>query len=574
MSSSVRAWLFFILLASIPAAFVGALVARASMAERDRVRADQKDERLAILEATRREFSTTWSKTEETLRALPPASLQALANQEGATEELAELLRATQPRFADVVVAGRGGELAVPPGPVRDLPSSPACPSAIEALFGEGRDAARALIIADCMDARGRGGRFLWPLLALEAGAFDQVPSWLEGRAERLGAAERDVIRKRIAALPPPGRERATAALDRGISDREAIVAVLAEPSVDDVTAGEVRSHHGRGLSLLRTGAGGAYAGYVVHDRSLARLAVPSHLALAVAATAGENQVRLGPELFLGLAPRDAALAEAEARRAGDRLAWIGAAGITLCLGLAAWVFRRAQRAQQLADLRTDFVAAVSHELRTPAASVRMFAELLEAGSVDGSERQEVERTLAEQSRRLANTLERMLRFGALSRGKLAVETRRVALTPIATEAVARLQAVTPTARVDVDVDASLEAEVDPGLLGLLLDNLLANALKYASDGGPYGVSIHREASDVVLRVSDHGPGIAPNAHSRIFLPFERADDRLSRATDGTGIGLALVRGIAGAHGGKVAVESVIGEGTTFVVRFPIKSKG
>src|SRR4029079_17933983 len=107
---------------------------------------------------------------------------------------------------------------------------------------------------------------------------------------------------------------------------------------------------------------------------------------------------------------------------------------------------------------------------------------------------------------------------------------------------------------------------------GLVFDNLLGNAAKYAPDGAPYRVVIERAAGDVVrVSVGDRGPGLDRKARERIFLPFERADDRLVRATEGTGVGLALVRGIAEAHGGRAHVESEPGKGATFIVEIPWK---
>lgn len=226
-------------------------------------------------------------------------------------------------------------------------------------------------------------------------------------------------------------------------------------------------------------------------------------------------------------------------------------------------LFWRARGAQQLADLRTDFVAAVSHELRTPLASVRMFAELLEAGEVAEDERPEVEQALAGETRRLNATLDRMLRFGALSRGKLAPQKSKQKVAPILAEAVAR------ASNAKLEVDPELEANIDGGLVGLALDNLLSNAKKYAPDGGPYLVRACGEKRRIVIDVTDKGPGLGWRARRLIWKPFERADARLSKATEGSGVGLALVRGIAEAHGGKATVTSKPGQGSTFTLRLP-----
>jgi two-component system phosphate regulon sensor histidine kinase PhoR len=253
------------------------------------------------------------------------------------------------------------------------------------------------------------------------------------------------------------------------------------------------------------------------------------------------------------------------ARRAFRARVWI--VGVTFgCLAffvvMATVLFARARRAKRLADLRTDFVAAVSHELRTPLASVRMFAELLEAGDVPEDERAEVEQALAGETRRLHATLDRMLRYGALARGKLVLAKEMRRLEPIAREAAAKRN-------VTLDVPEDLEANVDAGMLTLALDNLLSNAVKYAPEGGPYVVRARAEGDDLLLSVTDHGPGLSKKAQKTVFLPFERADQRLSKATEGSGVGLALVRGIARAHGGDASVDSELGQGATFTLRLP-----
>src|SRR5690606_13043768 len=102
----------------------------------------------------------------------------------------------------------------------------------------------------------------------------------------------------------------------------------------------------------------------------------------------------------------------------------------------------------------------------------------------------------------------------------------------------------------EVDSPEALSAEVDRAQLELVVDNLLENAAKYAPRGGPYRVRLREEGSDVVLAVADSGPGVPRGLHRRIFRPFERGNDRLSKATEGTGLGLALVRAAAEAHGG------------------------
>jgi signal transduction histidine kinase len=110
-------------------------------------------------------------------------------------------------------------------------------------------------------------------------------------------------------------------------------------------------------------------------------------------------------------------------------------------------------------------------------------------------------------------------------------------------------------------------ADLDPALVAVALENLLTNAAKYAPSGGPHELSAKLTDDSVVFTVADHGPGVASRDLERIFEPFERGDDRLSTATEGSGIGLSLVRQVARAHGGDAHAESAPGHGARFVVR-------
>ncbi|HVH46422.1 MAG TPA: HAMP domain-containing sensor histidine kinase, partial [Labilithrix sp.] len=254
---------------------------------------------------------------------------------------------------------------------------------------------------------------------------------------------------------------------------------------------------------------------------------------------------------------------------AGNVVVVLAVLGVVASLALGVVFHARFLRARELAELRTDFVAAVSHELRTPAATVLMLSELLEQRAVPEEEVPAIEASLAGEARRLSETLTQLLRFGALSRGKLTATLAPAKLVTVAEAAAARFRQTYADRIVEIDIAPALEGRVDAALVGLALDNLLGNAAKYAPAGDPYRVVMSIRDRSLVISVSDRGPGLAKDAAARVFLPFERADARLSRATEGTGIGLALVRGIAEAHGGSARVESIPGKGATFIIEVP-----
>jgi two-component system phosphate regulon sensor histidine kinase PhoR len=258
------------------------------------------------------------------------------------------------------------------------------------------------------------------------------------------------------------------------------------------------------------------------------------------------------------------------AARSRRILVGVGATAAAIAFGLAALLFARMRAARRSSALRTDFVAAVSHELRTPIASLRMLAELLEEGRVPPEEQREVVDALAREARRLGETVERLLGFSRMAAGRYAIERAEADLAEVVAASIDTFEERSPELpTVERDLEAGIVARVDAGQIRLAVDNLLANAKKYAPEGTPYRVSVKRQGGGAAITVADRGPGIHPRDQRRVFEPFERADDRLSRATEGSGIGLSLVRHVAMAHGGSASVESAPGRGARFTIVLP-----
>ena len=567
------AWLLFVILAAVPSAAVIAVALRAASAEEVRVREEETARRAEAARAVRRDVEDAVARAKDALLKLPEEGADAIARTTIGLE-------ATRPRVADAVVIDSSGKLLVPEPPRAAPPDEPSCVRARDDLTGQQRADARQVILEQCKELRSETGRYLWPLLALEGDGpvSASVPEWIAAHGENIGETDRAILERRLlGSAASPARESALRELARARSSlHDTLAALVSSGSVDDEVeaSGPVMVRRGRAISVLRALPGGVRAGYVLHEGSLVpgvALADDLRIARGPALEPGDATVTLAPNLSLHVGARDPSAAREAARRAGGRIAMIALGCVALSIALAASLFARARKAQRLAELRTDFVAAVSHELRTPLASVRMLAELLERGDVAPEERAEVETTLAGETRRLSSTLERMLRFGSLARGKLVVKPERTQVASLVEAAAERMRASTGT-EVVVEIEGGeddLVADLDEGLVGLALDNLLSNAAKYAPEGGPYRLGARLAGADLELSVSDRGPGLDRRAQRRIFLPFERADDRLSRATEGTGVGLAIVRGIARAHGGDATVESSPGRGARFTMRIP-----
>jgi signal transduction histidine kinase len=240
--------------------------------------------------------------------------------------------------------------------------------------------------------------------------------------------------------------------------------------------------------------------------------------------------------------------------------------GVFLVAGAAA-------REVRLAELKSNFVASVSHDLKTPLALIQLFAETLELGRVRSADRaQEYYRIINGEAKKLTRLIENILDFSRMEAG-----LRPYTLVPSDVgELVQRVIGVMQPQfaqghfTVATSVAADLPTvEADAVAVERAVENLLINAIKYSGDSRSIEVDVYREAGEVVVRVRDHGIGIARRDQRRIFRKFFRVTHELGGGPQGTGLGLAIVDHTMRGHGGYVGVESEPGEGSTFTLHFP-----
>ncbi len=292
-------------------------------------------------------------------------------------------------------------------------------------------------------------------------------------------------------------------------------------------------------------------------------------------ARAGDYLVgRTFPTTFYGwriqVAPKAApALRAGTATRQYTEAGLIGLSLAVMLLGLG-FLLYGATKESRLNALRSEFIANVSHELKTPLSVVRMFTEMLLTERVRDDKKRQYLETILRESERLSTLIENVLDFSAIERGKEAYDFREGDLAEVVTRAVdtyrSRLDAGS-TIRVETK-GAIPRARFDEQALLLALLNLIDNAVKYGG-GTAVDVTIERGRRHVYLRVRDHGPGIPPEHHRRVFERFFRVRSKDHDGVRGSGIGLALVKRIAEAHGGRAWVESPEGGGArvSFSVR-------
>ncbi len=224
-------------------------------------------------------------------------------------------------------------------------------------------------------------------------------------------------------------------------------------------------------------------------------------------------------------------------------------------------------------DSQRAFIGDASHELRTPLSVIRANAELLKRHLSEpvSANREAVEDIISE-SDRLGRLVSQMLTLAQADAGQAALSLSEVALDELADEVAhsMRLLAERRGVSLEIDTDGPVRLRGDGDLLRELMVILTDNAIKYTYDGGKVRLDVLSASSGkATVRVSDTGSGIPADALSHIFDRFYRVDKARSWDAGGAGLGLAIARWIAEAHGGSIRVESVLGVGTTFTVELP-----
>ena len=213
-------------------------------------------------------------------------------------------------------------------------------------------------------------------------------------------------------------------------------------------------------------------------------------------------------------------------------------------------------------ELKTALLRSISHDLRTPLTSIIAGGSALGSVTLTDDERAELSAAIVGEGNRLSRLVENLLDMSRLEAGKAEPHREPVDLAE-----------VLDAAREGVAGRESIRLAIDPGLpmvdadaaqLERAFGNLLENAIRY-SDGRPVSARSRLVGGDIVVRVVDQGPGIPESEWQRIFEPFQRGD----AANPGSGLGLAIAKGFVEANGGEIAIESLPGQGTSFVVTLP-----
>ena len=220
-------------------------------------------------------------------------------------------------------------------------------------------------------------------------------------------------------------------------------------------------------------------------------------------------------------------------------------------------------------EIRRNLVADVAHELRTPLSNIRGYLEGIKDRLI--SPDTPTVDSMHEEVLILTRLIEDLQDLALAESGQLALHLQECDLDDLVRKAVSGIQPQADAKGIGIEVDvlANAAVQADPERIGQVLRNLLANAANYTPSGGEIRVTVAREADDLEVRVADTGAGIPDEELPYVFERFYRVDKSRSRATGGVGLGLTIARRLVEAHGGRISVQSLEGQGTTFTFMLP-----
>lgn len=217
--------------------------------------------------------------------------------------------------------------------------------------------------------------------------------------------------------------------------------------------------------------------------------------------------------------------------------------------------------------LRTDFIANVSHEMKTPLAVMQNFGTLLQKPGLSDEKRMEYAKGITDSSRRLADMMTNILKLNRLENQQIYPQTTEYDLGEQLCECLLQYENVWEKSNIEIDTDIAdnVIVRADAELLSIVWNNLFSNALKFTEAGGKVSLSLATTTHHAIVKIKDTGCGMSPEIGAHIFEKFYQGDT--SHATQGNGLGLALVKRVIDIMQGEISVESALGQGTTFTVK-------
>lgn len=252
-------------------------------------------------------------------------------------------------------------------------------------------------------------------------------------------------------------------------------------------------------------------------------------------------------------------------------------AAMLLLLGALVFMFISAQKERALAERQADFLANVTHELKTPLSVMQAAGENLADGRVQDQQRLKRYGThIFSEAVRLRNMIEKLLDVAKSNAGNSLVEPEPTDIGKVVESYLDKHQKFfrKKDFNLDLNIDDNLpKVNIDQNSLETILSNLIDNAIKYSTDEKYLGIHVSKQNDHLKLCIEDHGIGIDKKNLSNIFTKFFRVEDSLTAKTKGHGLGLSIVKNLVELNSGSIKVESKPGNGSTFIIRFPILSE-
>lgn len=216
--------------------------------------------------------------------------------------------------------------------------------------------------------------------------------------------------------------------------------------------------------------------------------------------------------------------------------------------------------------LRTDFISNVSHEMKTPLAVMQNLGTLLQTPNLSEKKRIEYSKEITVQTRKMSNLITNILKLNKLENQQIYPNVTKYDLGEQLCECMLMFETEWEKKGIEIEVDIAENVIInaDPEMMSLVWNNLLSNAIKFTEQGGTVSLSLEEKGEDAIVRVKDTGCGMTPETGMNIFHKFYQGDT--SHATQGNGLGLALVKKVIDISGGEISVSSRLGVGSTFSV--------
>ena len=239
--------------------------------------------------------------------------------------------------------------------------------------------------------------------------------------------------------------------------------------------------------------------------------------------------------------------------------------------GGAVLVFHDISEEQRAQRMRRQFVTHASHELKTPVAGIQALAEAVRDAAVNDPERaQQFAERVVQEAERLSKLVGDLLDLSRVE-DPATVSHASADVSEVVVHEVKDAERLAESKRISLTaaVAPSVRVKGDAEQLGLMVRNLLENAIRYTEEDGNVFVEVIAQGGEATITVADDGIGIPLRHQGRVFERFYRVDKGRSREKGGTGLGLAIVKHVADLHGGRVELKSDLGEGSSFIVHIP-----